>query len=285
MPYPIVKVITPDNIQLFGLLSEPELSTKTILINIHGTASAFYVEEFEQQFVETLTSNRISTLFTNNRGNYVMESWQSTGAALEKFEDCLIDIDTWIEFAQNKGYERIILQGHSLGSEKVVYYMEKGKYKDKVRAVILLGFCDSYGYHEQYLKTINIDPSIEAQKLVNEGMGYQFITNPWKSHAGALPQSAASYLNFFSNNSELSKTLPLRLGRDLKYYQHIRVPILGIISTGKEYTIIPTEQAAALLKSENPLSEAYILKDTDHCFVGKQSEVAKMVYNFIKCKL
>src|SRR3989344_1753317 len=138
MGYPIVKIKTPDNITLFGFLSESS-NKDIILINIHGTGSGFYVEEFESEFTERLPKLDVSTLFTNNRGNYTMESWQETGAAVEKFENCLIDIDAWIEFALQKGYKQIILQGHSLGTEKVVYYMEKGKYKDRVVGVILLG--------------------------------------------------------------------------------------------------------------------------------------------------
>ena len=124
MAYPIKSTQTPDGLTLFGYLAEAPKS-HTLLINIHGTASGFYVEEFEQYFIESLPSFGISVLFTNNRGNFVMESWQKTGAAQEKFEDCLIDIDTWIEYARSLGYDQIILQGHSLGTEKVVYYMQK----------------------------------------------------------------------------------------------------------------------------------------------------------------
>ena len=61
---------------------------------------------------------------------------------MENFEDCVVDIDAWIKFALSKGYEKIILMGHSLGTEKIVYYMNKGRYTNKVKAIILLGFAD-----------------------------------------------------------------------------------------------------------------------------------------------
>lgn len=283
MPYPVIKITTPDNLILFGLLTESE-QKKIILINIHGTASGFYIEEFEQEFAETLPQLGISTLFTNNRGNFVMESWQKTGAAQEKFEDCLIDIDTWIEKAFSLGYKEIILQGHSLGTEKVVYYLEKGKYRDKVKAVILLGFSDSYGYNQEYLKTIKIDVMAKAKKLVTKGKSRQFIIEPWLSHAGVLPQNAESYINFFSENSELSKTLPLRLGKNLTFYQNIKVPILGVIGDEYEFTIIPIKQAMELLRKENKKAEVYQIKNCKHSFEGKTKELVGVVIDFLKRK-
>jgi pimeloyl-ACP methyl ester carboxylesterase len=283
MEYSIVKVITSDNLELYGNLVRAK-NKENILINIHGTASSFYIEGFEQIFCEELPKNCFSVLFTNNRGNYVMESWQNTGAALEIFEDCVIDIDTWIEFVLKKGYKNIFLQGHSLGTEKVVYYMNKGKYRDCVRAIILLGFSDSFGSQMRFLKENSLDNSDllnEAKLLVKRGKPNQFLTSTWLSHAGVLPQSAASYINFFSPNSELSKTLPLRNNNSLVYFHDIKVPILAIISDRDIWTIITPSQAAELLKKENPKTLTHLIKNTNHSFKNKEKEAFNITYNFL----
>lgn len=286
MDYPIVEVKTLDNITLYGLLSESQ-QKDLILINIHGTGSCFYVEGFEKEFSENLPINGISTLFTNNRGNQVMECWQETGAAIEKFEDCLKDIDAWIEFVLKKGYKKIILQGHSLGTEKVVYYMEKGKYKEKIVGVVLLGFSDSYGVQMKFLRTQNIDPMDEAIKLVENGKGYQFLTSVWKCHAGVIPQNAESYINFFSQNSELSKALPIRNGKDLTYYQNIKTPILGVICENDEWmkTITTVSKSVEIMREENGNAQIEVISDTDHSFSGKQKELLNIVHKFIKEKI
>lgn len=281
MKYPIIKVTTNDNITLFGFLSE---STKreTIVINIHGTASGFYVEEFEKYYVETLPEKGISILFTNNRGNYVMESWQNTGAAMEIFEDCITDIDAWIKYCLDLGYKNIILQGHSLGTEKVVYYMNKGSFRETVKAVILLGFADSYGCQEKILKTIRLDLMKEAKQLVEDGKGHQFLTSYWLSHAGVLPMSANSYLNFFSEGSELSKALPLRNGKELLMLRQIKVPILGIIGDKDQWLVLPLEEEVDLIKKENPNAHVIVITDCTHSFEGKQQEVIIAVNTFFK---
>lgn len=284
MNYPIVKVKTPDDFTLFGFLAEAN-KQDTILINIHGTGSCFYAEEFEDEFVERLPNLGISVLFTNNRGNYTMESWQATGCAREKFEDCLIDIDTWIQFALDKGYTKIILQGHSLGTEKVTYYMEKGRHKDKVIAVILLGFADSFGCQMKFLETQKVDPMINALELIKEGRGNELITSIHLCHAGVLPKTANSYVNCFSDNSELSKALPLRKGKNLEYYQNIKVPILGVISDTDEWNEMLGIDTISLLKNENSKAKIETISDTDHSFLGKQKELVDIVENFIKTKI
>ncbi len=284
MSYPIVKVKTPDDITLFGLLTKSN-DKDTILINIHGTGSGFYVEEFEQEFSERIPKIGISTLFTNNRGNYTLECWQNTGCAQEKFEDCVIDINTWIEFALNNGYKNIILQGHSLGTEKVVYYMEKGKYKELIKAVILLGFSDSFGVQIKFLETQSIDPMKNAKELVSEGKGHEFINSIWLSHAGVLQKTANSYINCFSEDSELSKALPLRKGKDLLFYQNIKVPILGVISDTDNWNAMLGVDTIDLLRNENVNAEIKTISNTDHSFSGKQKELVDIVEDFIKNKI
>ncbi len=284
MVYPIVKVKTPDDFTLFGFLAEAN-KKDTILVNVHGTGSCFYAEEFEREFIERLPNIGISVLFTNNRGNYTLESWQATGCAREKFEDCLIDIDTWIQFALDKGYTKIILQGHSLGTEKVTYYMEKGKYKDKVIAVTLLGFADSFGCQMKFLETQKVDPMVNALELIKEGSGNELISSIHLCHAGVLPKTANSYVNCFSEGSELSKALPLRQGKYLAYYQNIKVPILGIISDTDEWNEMLGVDTVSLLKKENSNARIETISDTDHSFSGKQKELVDIVDNFIKSKL
>ncbi|RPJ37007.1 MAG: alpha/beta hydrolase, partial [Deltaproteobacteria bacterium] len=145
MKYPIVKTITGDHLELFGILAEADGEKDIVLVNIYGTSGCFYIEEYASFLVEELPALGISALFTNNRGSHVMEAWQQSGAALEMFEDCVLDIDAWIRYVLSLGYRRIILQGHSLGTEKVVYYLNRGNPPPAVAALILLGVSDSFG--------------------------------------------------------------------------------------------------------------------------------------------
>ena len=44
----------------------------------------------------------------------------------------------------------------------------------------------------------------EAEELVRNSKGYQFLLGDWLSNCGELPISASSFLNFFGEGSELS---------------------------------------------------------------------------------
>ncbi|MFA6365547.1 MAG: DUF1749 domain-containing protein [Candidatus Paceibacterota bacterium] len=288
MKSPIVHTITADKIDLYGiLLAAPKKDT--IIITVHGTADNFYDNEFIWQIAEAVAPLNVSMLSVNNRGSYNLEFYdygpgirRDTGASVEIFEKCVLDIDTWIKFALSLGYKKIILQGHSLGTEKVVYYMGHGKYKSKVSAVILLGFSDSFGHHAEFLKTTKMDLMGEAKVMIKNGKKQQFLTKRWLAHAGIMPQSAESYVNFFSPNSQLSKAFPLRKGKDLLIYQKIKVPILGVIGDQEEYCVIPIKQAIALLKSENMRAEIHQLKNCDHIFSDNETLLAATIKKFIK---
>ncbi len=282
MKYPIVKTITADNLELYGFLTEAEGEKDAILINIHGTSGCFYVEEYTPFLVEELPASGIATLFTNNRGSHVMEAWQKSGAALEMFEDCVLDIDAWIQYVLDRGYRRIFLQGHSLGTEKVVYYMNKGEYPPSVTAVILLGISDSFGNQALIARRFSVDPMVEAKRLMAEGKGEQFLTSIWRPHGGAVPQSAASYLNFFSPGSELSRAIPLRQRGDLFLYRAIRVPILVVVGEFDPFTCIPVQEALRVLEKENPRTRTQLGAGADHDFSGKGKELVKIVRDFLK---
>jgi len=277
----IVDVETKDKLPLYGLLSES--NKNTIVINIHGTGSNFYENDFAGPLAEALGDNGISFLSTNNRGASVLQAYPPCGSAMEHFEDCLLDIDAWVEFVISKGYSKIILQGHSLGAEKLVYFMSHGKYKDKISAVILLGFSDSFGHQEQYDSESKL--MIEAKKLIKENKGHQFLTSDWLSHSGVMPKNADSFVNFFSEDSELSKSLPLRKGDKLELFSKISVPILAVIGDQKEYTIIPIKDAINLLNKENSLTESHQIENCDHSFEGKEAELTKIILNFLKSKI
>lgn len=280
MTYPIVEVDTKDGLNLHGLLSQPS-GSKTLYLNIHGSGSSFFCEIFSQVFYDNLPNLGIDVLFTNNRGSYSLDSWQDAGSALEIFEDSILDIDAWIGWAIKRGYSKIILSGHSHGTEKVVYYMDHGSYKDKVTAVILMGFCDSVGTQQMFEKTIEVNLMAEAKEKVAKGKGYELLTGHRRANCGELPISASSYINYFSENSELSKTTPFRNGASLPMIRTIEVPILAIIGEHEEYTIIPIVDAMVLLKKENRNIETHQILGSNHVYKGHQQELIELVKQFL----
>lgn len=292
MHYPITQVKTSDGFWLHGLYLPAE-KKETIFINIHGTASNFYEEDFIETFAEKFADKNISMLSTNNRGAGVYDCWDNKGAAVEIFEECLFDIDAWIEFAIKENFKKIILSGHSLGTEKVVYYMNKGRYRNKINAIVLLAPADSPKWRDfdtEYAVPETgetgrkrVELQIEAaKKMVADGRGDNFMDRG--AYAGLMPKSAASLLNFLGDNTEILKALPLHSGK-LEMYSKIKVPIFVAIGDQHEYTGIPIKDALDLMVKENKNTVAVQIKDCDHDFTGREEELAKKVMNFIAEKI
>lgn len=286
---PIVVVTTSDGISLHALHVNTPSDNKKIIIAIHGTASNFYEEPFIDVMTDVLPNSDWAVLSTNNRGHDVLTGWSKRppGASSEQFEKCLLDIDAWIAYAKKLGYKDIVLQGHSLGAEKVIYYVNEGKYAKDITAIILLGPADSVEYQYKFMKdkgnNLETELLAEAERLVKEKKGQQFLTTYWLSHFGACPQDAASFLDFFKPGSTLGTVLPFKTGK-LPMVKNVKVPMLVVIGDIHEYTVIPVEKAMKLLKNENKNCETFILH-CNHDFEGKEDKLTAIIKDFLSKKL
>lgn len=287
MNFPIVKITTEDGYPLHGLLSEPPVKTGSIIIHFHGSAGNFYESSFYPYLFKLAEELNSAFLSTNGRGSgvYNVETGTKfTGAAIEIFEECLLDIDAWIEFARSKGYKTIILEGHSFGTNKIQYYALNGKHKSQIKALILLGFTDSHGGQLEYLKTINKrneDILKEAEELIKRNKPFQLLSN-WLINWGELPQSAQSYKSFMTPGSALSNILPLGQNKEFSNFRKINVPMLGIVGDTGECTVISPKEAVDRLNKENKNAECYMIENCNHSYKGKEEELVKIIKSFLK---
>ena len=285
MKYPIVEVKTKDGLWLHGLLVEPE-APKAVFIHIHGNASNFYEMDFMEPLSFGLSALGVSVLSTNNRGTGIYDVWDKKGAATEVFEESLLDIDAWIEFVLEKGYSKIFLSGHSLGTEKVVYYMQKGKYKEKISALALLApaghrwRCFDGNYRPSKEREERLEVQLgEARRLVKEGKGDEVLLRT--EYGGAMPKTPRSMLSMWGGDSEISKVLPFFSGR-LELFSKISVPIFAAIGDVLEYTGVPPKEALQLMKKENPRTETHLVRGADHDFSEGCEDVARLVAEFVQ---
>ena len=127
----LVRTTTPDGIRLDGALHAPAevaLSPPADLaICLPGVASNFYGSQLIESLVAPLTQRGIAALRVNTRGHdsicavtsHAGRRWQ--GAAFEIVDECRQDLLGWLEWARDRGYERVLLVGHSLGAIKALY--------------------------------------------------------------------------------------------------------------------------------------------------------------------
>lgn len=127
----IIKFNATDGIILDGYLNKCQENTNSILIQVHGMTSNCFKNR-DKMITSKVEELNIDTLCFNNRGSEIIKYCPKDngekvlqGTAYEDVEECFYDIVGAIQFAVNLGYKNIYLQGHSLGSTKIVYTYNK----------------------------------------------------------------------------------------------------------------------------------------------------------------
>ena len=128
-------VPTKRGVVLSGVLFRPrqERTTDTVMIAITGIHGNFYSNPFYYNIGDTLNDGGIDFIYaqTNDAFGQIQTVNLNTGKEEligswnERFSYTDEDIDAYLTFAENEGYKHIILAGHSLGANKVIYYLSR----------------------------------------------------------------------------------------------------------------------------------------------------------------
>ena len=149
----LVKIATGDGHQLDGIVYEANECIATVL-HVHGSLGNFYHQPFVQMFAQVLTREGINLLSCNMRTHDgIAEGYDAdgemeyVGGSLARFETCVKDIQGAVRWCRNLG-PKVYLQGHSLGCDRVLHYLESTKV---TLSPILLSPCDSRQLQREWL--------------------------------------------------------------------------------------------------------------------------------------
>jgi len=100
--------------------------------------------------------NDIKTDKINSEGGF---ETSRNGAVFERFENCVPDIESWLEKGRKLGYKKIIVIGHSLGVSKVLHHFYKTKPEDVVGVILasppdMVGLVKKTSYQPNYEKLL-----------------------------------------------------------------------------------------------------------------------------------
>jgi hypothetical protein len=131
----LVSVLTEDRVRLDGFIvrsgfaSQPQNSLHNVqaAVLVHGLSGNFYQSSLLRQFANELANNGVVPLLINTRGHDYLNSTTrmgratTLGAAVEVVDECRFDLYAWCQFLVDRGFDQILLLGHSLGSIKILY--------------------------------------------------------------------------------------------------------------------------------------------------------------------
>ncbi len=287
----LIKLLTEDSIELAGILYESETRTKKIVVHVHGLAGNFYENGFVDYQAESYTSNGYSYLAFNNRGNgYLTElikrgedklAYINGGAAFEIFEESYYDIDSAIQYVLSLGYEDIVLQGHSYGCNKVIYYYFKNKVKN-ISSIILLAPCDIVEEFKMFIGDEYNDYIKKCEKALSENILGKIIENKLFPPMGF---SAKTFMNNFINDckGDIFRYRDIKhIARDLN---DIRIPILVQIGNkDNNVLVVDKNDVTSYLKNNISNLELKYIKDSNHGYYNHENEMCDNCIRFLNGK-
>ncbi len=267
-------------IWLHGFLVGKKGNRKAIIF-VHGMTGNFYGFPLARELMAQAPNKGFDFFSVNTRGKEVVARFfgkakkQVIGTALERFEECLFDIDGAVNHLEKKGYNRIFLMGHSTGCQKTAYY--QGMKKDRrTSALVLLSPVDDYNACKRKTLGKRFREAVEtAEKMKEEGKGEYFMPK-WAS-----AYSAERFLSFA--NPEKPEAKIFNYNGELEAFSKISVPILtvfgsrdrGIVTSLKDYR----ERLSAKTSSEKFCFKA--IEGAGHDFGGKEKQTAGAIFSWL----
>jgi pimeloyl-ACP methyl ester carboxylesterase len=281
-----VRITTEDQLVLQGLIYKPADITKKAYLHIHGMAGNFYENSFLDVMAQEITNIGYAFFVINTRGHDVVsdfpvvgteEKYKRIGNAFEKFEECLLDIKSAVDYLSGQGYEKIVLCGHSLGSAKVAYYLAKTQDSRIDRLILMsppdmVGLAESESYHKSLLA--------QAKQMVSSGEGEELLPlKIWGDYylsAGTYVDSSVrdNPIDIF-NTYDKTKSSLLR---------EIRIPVFSFFGEKDDAVIVTPSEALDIIKSKAinaPIFETTIVRGSSHSYFGEERQMVDKIIKWL----
>jgi pimeloyl-ACP methyl ester carboxylesterase len=279
-PEQLVYVRSEDDLVDTGVLfTFPRQPSKPLaIIWVHGWGANFYTPSYVG-IGRALAERGFPTISVNTRMHDIgnVEKYTPLGKRVRgggywgvTSEDAL-DIAAWIDYAEQLGYSRVILVGHSAGWASVARYQADSQDR---RVAGLVFASPGVGYSAE-----PDDPQLlaQARKLVDEGAGDDLLRLPRRSFPSFV--SAKTYLDSVNTPREYkdffgTKTPDAAITR-------VTCPVLAFF--GSKDDIGGEKDLALLTSSVRRLPHGPATVDTamiangNHEYVGEEAQVAEKI--------
>lgn len=282
MKQELVRINSMDEIEQPGILYNPDEVTDKIVIHVHGLNGNFYENRFLDTLAKSYTDKGYAFLTFNNRGkDFIAEllkgdGYTVIGGSLERFKDCILDIEGVISWVKQKGYKEITLEGHSYGCNKVLYYYDKKK-EDCIKKIVLLAPCDIPSEGKKFLSEEEYNKAKEeSTRLVNEGKENELIDFSVMAN-GKI--AAGTYYNDFLPGGENDF---IRYTEDInqtnEVLNKIEIPVLVIFGDIDECVLTqPIDKVKSYLTNNIKNCNIKIINGADHSYSNKYEELGFII--------
>lgn len=290
----IVYIWTKDSLRLLGVHYEPERKDVCVLA-VHGMSGNFIENKWADVAGKTLKEKGVGFIYAHNRGyghindiatKEIKEDGgyktKRFGTAYERFADCIYDIEAWIKEVRKLGYKKLILLGHSLGCNKVIYYLHRNKQKDTV-GIILASPPDMVALIKKPEYQLNYKELLEeAKKNVKENKPRELLSGLiWDWYI----LSSQTFLDLFKEGGPADNLPVLRNPKEFAELSSINVPILAIMGEYDDIAVRNLKEDLDLIGSKAincPAFTKQFIKGGNHNYERQEESFANTILQWAK---
>lgn len=282
----LLDATTEDKLLLRGVLYEPDQKTDNAIIHVHGMAGNFYENRYLDSMAQIFTTNNWAFLTFNNRGHDFIadfpiaesqDDYKRIGNMYEKFEESVFDVKAWVDLGANR-FTTIVLQAHSLGPSKAVYYLTQTNDK-RISKLVIMSPGDMVGLFEE--EDDHKDLLSLAKKLIAENKGDEVLPKLiWDWYR----LSANTYANFSTRDNpiDIFNTYDPEKSSVLS---KITIPIFALFGSSDDAAILPIPKALEVIKNKAtncPKFDTAIIEGAPHSYFNHEDELAKKIISWIR---
>ena len=255
----------------------PAHSSDTVVIAITGIHGNFYSNPFYYNIGDTLSANGIDFIYAQTNDAFgEIETYNAKtgkkeliGSWNERFSYTEEDIDAYLDFAA-KNYRHVILAGHSLGANKVIYYLSRHHDKNRVERFILM----SPANLTHMMSRVSDGERDFIEKLVRYGQGEKILPFYFMGWVICTANTAHDWLSGILDNANGNFS-------QVEQITHSGALIIGT------YDNFTDGNPVGFLKNINShmptakSNELIFIERTGHTYQQKHDVIAEKILNFV----
>ena len=289
-----IDFIATDGIELCGILYKGKEKTDKIILAVHGMTSNCFKKR-DDIIAKKANEEKIDYFCFNNRGSEIVKYISKNingkkekslaGTAYEDVLEGYEDIVGAILKLKELGYSKIYLQGHSLGSTKVVYTYNELKEEEtdilnNIKGIILLSLIDIPMAVKFYL-----GKNYETYLKLAEEKEEKGINDLMPKNAFIHPISVKTFLRYVRDNKDIDFA---RYGNDneMEILNKIDIPLFMRWGNDNEMIAQKAEELVTILNNiiTNPSKDIDYIDGANHGYDGKEEILAEEIIKFVNRK-
>ncbi|MBQ3645691.1 MAG: DUF1749 domain-containing protein [Synergistaceae bacterium] len=279
-----IDVETERGTLLNGVLFSSEKKADTVVIAITGIHGNFYSNPFYYNIGDTLTAGEIDFIYAQTNDafgqiqtfNVKTQTPELIGSWNEDFNYVDEDIEGYLKFAHKEGYKNIILAGHSLGANKVIYYLSRHHDKNNVSHFILL----SPANLTWLMKNVTEREKQIILEYVESGNGDKILPFYFMGWVECIAKTAYQWLFTPTLNN-------VHVEADGDFSQAEKITHTGAMIIGTYDNFTYGDPAGFLSNINNHMPTAkenklIFIQNTGHTYQKKEQEIAEDILKVVK---